>query len=195
MFVKLSSFLDKNKLWPVIDVLLFIVITYLFHKLWWKYSHYIYSMPVFLNAADWLSRMVYLASAWIDAHLLGMDITLYFKNIIHFNFNNRGIEINESCSGFKQMYQVFILFLLFPGPFKHKLWYIPMGMLSMFLTNIVRVVLLSVTMIYWPQHWDFIHLWVLRPFYYVVIFVLWVVWIEHFGGFRRYFDAKKVESK
>ena len=181
------EYLSKNKLWPVVDVILFIIITYLFHKLWWKFSYLIYGTPALLSFSGWLSEMVYVASAWIDQHILGMDITLYFKNIIHFNVNNRGIEINESCSGFKQMYQVLILFLLFPGPWKHKLWFIPMGMISMFLINIIRVVLLSVVMIYWPQHWDFIHLWVLRPFYYLVIFILWVIWVEKFGGMKRYF--------
>ncbi|HPT14087.1 MAG TPA: archaeosortase/exosortase family protein [Bacteroidales bacterium] len=188
MFTSVKTFLDKTKLWPVVDVFLFIIITYLFHKLWWRFSYIIYDTSLFLSISDWLARMVYQASAWIDAHILGMDVTLYFKNIIHFNVNNRGIEINESCSGFKQMYQVVILFLLFPGPWRHKLWYIPMGMASMFVINIIRVVLLSVTMVYWPQHWDFIHLWVLRPFYYLVIFILWVIWVEKFGGMRRYFE-------
>jgi hypothetical protein len=62
-----------------------------------------------------------------------------------------------------------------------------MGMFSMFLVNVLRIVGLSFAMIYWPAQWDFIHLWILRPFYYVVIFILWVVWVEKFGGMKRYF--------
>ncbi len=41
-------------------------------------------------------------------------------------FSNNGyVGVNESCSGLKQFYQIAVLFILFPGPWKHKLWYIP----------------------------------------------------------------------
>ena len=33
-----------------------------------------------------------------------------------------------------------------------------------------------------PDHWHFTHDWILRPFFYVVIFLLWVWWVEKFGG-------------
>jgi exosortase/archaeosortase family protein len=186
-----TDLLSQKKLWPVIDVVLFVAITWVFHKLWWQYSGEIYSISVFKDFADWLAATVYHISAWLDVHVLRMNIELYEKNIISFTSNGRAMEINESCSGFKQMYQVLVLFLLFPGPWRHKLWFIPAGMIAMFLTNVVRVVLLSVAMIYWPEQWDFIHLWVLRPVYYVVIFFLWVLWVEKFGGMKRYFEKGK----
>lgn len=188
MLHSLKTFLDKNKLWPVVDVLLFIAITYLFHKLWWRFSYLIYGTPFLLSVSQWLAETVFLASSWIDAHILCLNIRLFPDNIINFVSCERSIQINESCSGFKQMYQVFILFLLFPGPWKHKLWYIPMGMAAMFLINVIRVVLLSIAIIQLPQYWDFIHLWILRPFYYLVIFILWVIWVERFGGMKRYFN-------
>lgn len=187
MLNKIKSYLTRNRLWPIIDVLLFVIITWGFHIFWWSFYQHIYGISSFAAIADWLAEAVYIISAWIDAHIMRMDIVLYWKNLIHFNANNTGIVINESCSGFKQMWQVVVLFLLFPGPWKHKLWFIPAGMFAMFVTNIIRVVLLSVVMIHWPEHWDFIHLWVLRPFYYVVIFALWVWWVEKFGGMKRYF--------
>jgi hypothetical protein len=30
----------------------------------------------------------------------------------------------------------------------------------------------------WPQHWDFSHDYLFRPFFYLVIFLLWVWWVE-----------------
>ncbi len=187
MLDKFKNYITRNRLWPIIDVLLFVIITWGFHKLYWTFFSHFISSSGLNSVTDWLAGIVYTSSAWIDAKILGMDMVLYPKNIMHFNASNRAMAINESCSGFKQMWQVLILFLLFPGPWKHKLWFIPAGMLAMLITNIIRVVLLSVTMIHWPQHWDFIHLWVLRPFYYVVIFALWVWWVEKFGGMKRYF--------
>lgn len=59
-----------------------------------------------------------------------------------------------------------------------KLWFIPLGVIIVHLTNVIRVVGLAMVMNYWPQHWDFSHDYVFRPLFYVVIFVLWVIWVE-----------------
>lgn len=192
MLEKTKEFLTRKRLWPLADVLVFVVITWGFHELWWMFFPQIMAVPLFVGIADWLANAVYLASAWVDVHVFRMDVLLFEKNVIHFVTNSRGIVINETCSGFKQMYQVLVLFLLFPGPWKHKLWYIPMGIAAMFLINIARVVGLSFTMIYWPAQWDFIHLWVLRPFYYLVLFLLWVIWVEKFGGTKKFALGKKI---
>lgn len=194
MFRNIIQYLDRQKFWPLVDALLFALITWVFHKLWWMFSGEIYSVQLFTSIADWLAASVYTISAWIDRHILGMSITLYEVNIIRFNDNLHGIQVNESCSGFKQMYQVLVLFLLFPGPWKHKLWYIPAGIAAMFVTNIIRIVALSLIMLHWPAQWDFMHMWVLRPFYYVVIFILWVLWVEKFGGIKRYFRSEAKPS-
>ena len=187
MFKSIKEFLTHKKLWPLVDVLLFAIITYGFHVLWWSFFVHIINATGINAVAGWLAHSVFVASAWLDENVFRMDIALYANNTILFKSNYRAIEVNESCSGFKQMWQVLVLFLLFPGPWKQKLWFIPMGMLSMFLVNIIRIVCLSFAMIYWPQYWDFIHLWVLRPVYYLVIFILWVVWVEKYGGIKRYF--------
>lgn len=187
MLSSIKNYLTRKRLWPLVDVLLFVIITWGFHLLWWSVFAPVISNSGLNAIADILASTVYSLSAWVDLHLLGMDIVLYPVNIIHFNANNSSMAINESCSGFKQMWQVIVLFVLFPGPWKNKLWFIPAGMLAMFITNIIRVVLLSIVMIHWPAQWDFIHLWVLRPFYYVVIFALWVWWVEKYGGMKKYF--------
>lgn len=180
LFHQVTIFLKSNKAGPIIDVGLFIVITFAVHKLWWHYSAFIYAIPAFLNISGWLAHEVYVVSAWINMHILCMDIKLTPGNTMIFLRNNCSIFINESCSGFKQMIQILVLFILFPGPWKHKAWYIPACMASMFLVNVIRVIGLSYAMIWMPQHWDFIHLWIMRPFYYVAIFVMWVIWVEKF---------------
>ncbi|MFZ4546899.1 MAG: archaeosortase/exosortase family protein [Bacteroidales bacterium] len=195
MIEKAKDYLTQKRLWPLVDVFIFVVITYGFHELWWSFSGQIAGSASFTAAASWLAGTIYNISAWLDVHIFRMDVLLYSPNVIHFNDNNTGINVNESCSGFKQMWQVLVLFLLFPGPWKQKLWYIPMGMLSMFLFNIVRIVALSFAMLYWPQHWDFIHLWVLRPIYYFIIFILWVIWVEKYGGMKRYFEKPEPKKQ
>lgn len=179
-YTRMADFLKSKKATPVVDVLLFIIITYAVHWLWWQYSSAIYSIPGFLAITGWLSREVYLASVWINMNILGMDLQLAEGNTMIFLKNNYSMYINESCSGFKQMIQILVLFVLFPGPWKQKLWFIPACMVSMFFVNVLRVIGLSYAMIWAPQHWDFIHLWIMRPFYYVAIFIMWVIWVEKY---------------
>lgn len=179
-FYQLKKFLGSKKIAPLVDVALFIIITYVVHVLWWHYSSYIYSIPVFISISNWLSHNVFLLSAWISVNILRMDLDIAPGNTLIFLKNNTSIIINESCSGFKQMFQILVLFVLFPGPWKHKLWFIPSAIAGMFFVNVIRVIGLSYAMIWWPEHWDFIHLWIMRPFYYVAIFIMWLIWEEKF---------------
>lgn len=156
------------------------VITVVFHKLWWSWGlkDFLLDHLSFAKLEQFMAHHVFMPSAWIVEHILGYDIktlnnTLYFPN-------NGYVEVAGSCSGLKQFYQWIFLMVLFPGPWKQKLWYIPMGLLVIHLVNIMRIVILSIVVMKWPQQWDFIHESILRPFFYVVIFALWVIWVEKF---------------
>ena len=175
--------MTQGKFSALFDVALFAIIIIVFHYLWWHMLGFFRATEFFIVIAEWLSTQVYHASYWFNVHILGMSITPEdATNTLLFPQVNGYITVNESCSGFKQMYQILFLFLIFRGPWKHKLWYIPASFGVMFLTNILRIILLSVVLIHWPAHWDFFHMWVMRPFYYVVIFFLWVIWVEYFAN-------------
>jgi exosortase/archaeosortase family protein len=164
---------------PLVDVALFSIIIIFFHFLWWDFGlkSFLYHYASFEKMEQFMAEQVFLASSWFDLHVLGYDIktidtTIYFPKI------NGYITVNGSCSGLKQFYQWGVLMILFPGPWKQKLWYIPLGIFIIHLNNILRIVILSVIVVNWPSYWDFAHDWILRPFFYVIIFVLWVIWVE-----------------
>jgi len=163
----------------VVDVALFALITYGFHLVFRYFAKEIMLLPFVGEANLWLTDVVYEISLWINVNILGFHITVEPGNTMWFS-NGGYITVNSSCSGLKQFYQVFVLFVLFPGPWKHKLWFIPLGFVIMFLTNIFRIISLSVILLWKPEHWDFSHDWILRPFFYVVLFALWVWWVEGF---------------
>jgi exosortase/archaeosortase family protein len=183
-FTRGIDFAKSKKGAPYADVFLFVVITVLVHKLWWHYSTFIFGLPGFMEITGWLAYNVFVVSSWINMHILGIDMKMAPGNTLVFLKNNTSIFINESCSGFKQMVQIVILFVLFPGPWKQKLWFIPACIAAMFVVNVIRVIGLSYAMIGSPEHWDFIHLWIMRPFYYLAIFVMWVIWVEKFKNKR-----------
>lgn len=175
--------ITQGKFSALYDVAFFAIITIFFHYLWWNMLGFFRATEFFMVTAEWLATQVYHSAYWFNVHLLGMSITPEdATNTLLFPQVNGYITVNESCSGFKQMYQIFFLFLLFRGPWKHKLWYIPASFFVMFLVNILRIILLSVVLIHWTAHWDFFHEWIMRPFYYVVIFVQWVIWVEYFAN-------------
>ncbi|MCF8294570.1 MAG: archaeosortase/exosortase family protein [Bacteroidales bacterium] len=159
---------------PVADVILFILITVLAHKFYWAFSTVFNDWGWMAGIRDFMRELLFNNSAFFLDKMYPVThqgTTFLFPEV---GF----IEVNNSCSGVKQFYQIIVLFLLFPGPWKHKLWYIPMSMILMHGVNIFRIVILGVILQYWPEQWDFMHDWILRPFFYVVIFSLWVIWNE-----------------
>ena len=182
---KIKAYIKRPAIRPLVDVAIFAIITITFHYLWWHVLGFFRATDFFNSVAGWLAQQVYFGSLWFNVNILGMNITPeHLTNTLWFPDVNGYITVNESCSGFKQMYQILFLFILFRGPWKHKLWYIPASMGIMFLVNILRIILLSLVLLHWPAHWDFFHMWVMRPFYYVVIFIEWVVWVEYFADSR-----------
>jgi exosortase/archaeosortase family protein len=188
--------ISAGRFGSLVDVAIFSLIIIIFHYLWWNILGFFRATDFFNAVAGWLAQQVYFGSLWFNVNILGMNITPeHLTNTLWFPDVNGYITVNESCSGFKQMYQILFLFILFRGPWKHKLWYIPASMGIMFLVNILRIILLSLVLLHWPAHWDFFHLWVMRPFYYVVIFIEWVVWVEYFANKRTVKSALRQELR
>ena len=179
-----NDFIRRNKLGALVDVFLFALITILFHMLWWDFYGWIMQFTFISSTADWLAHAVYISAHWFNKHILLLSMTTSEPNTMWFS-NGSHVFIDEGCSGLKQFYQIAVLFILFPGPWKHKLWFIPAGFVVMFFVNVLRIVVLSLVALHWPQHWDFIHEWVLRPFFYLVIFAMWVIWVEKFRRRKR----------
>jgi exosortase/archaeosortase family protein len=124
-----------------------------------------------------MSDLVYDQSTWFIENILPISITKGETRMICFD-NGGFIGINHGCSGLKQILQFTLLFLIFPGPWKKKLWFIPLGIVIVHLTNLFRIIGLSIITVNIPQYWDFSHDYLFRPFFYVVIFLLWVWWVE-----------------
>lgn len=155
------------------------LITYGFHELWWFFAMEIKSLAFIRLSADSLAEQVYHASFWLNKNVFALQMTEEGLNVMRFA-NNKALLVAESCSGLKQFFQVLVLLVLYPGPWLKKIWYIPLGFVAIHITNLVRVVFLSLWMAYDVPYWDFAHDWIMRPMYYIVIFALWYVWNEYF---------------
>lgn len=94
------------------------------------------------------------------------------------------------CLGIKVMAVFIALILVFPGEAKHKLWFIPLGLLMIQIFNVFRFSGLMMIIYHYPMsvitNFDLWNLgigyhdlfnWVL----YFVIFGLFILWIKYFG--------------
>jgi len=177
---KLSTYLENQHIRALVDVMIFAIIIIFFHFLWWQGGLHklLLTTFAFQETENFMAWMVFYPSAWIVDNILGIE-TKSIERILYFS-NGSSVEVNGTCSGLKQFYQWTILMVLFPGPWKKKLWFIPMGIVVIHIVNVLRLVILDVIMNWDPQVWYFSHDWILRPFFYVVIFAMWMVWEEKF---------------
>jgi exosortase/archaeosortase family protein len=175
----LKIFFQEPQWAKVRAVFWFFIITLAFQIVWriWAntfhfapITHFIFSVRIFL--VDQLYNM----STFILRDILNVTLTAEPPVII--TKNGVRLILDESAAGFKQMCQFAILILLFSGQWKRKAWFIPLGIVILHLTNILRIISLVVIAMHWPQQIHYAHDSYLRIIYYVVIFGLWLVWVE-----------------
>ncbi|UTW62736.1 archaeosortase/exosortase family protein [bacterium SCSIO 12741] len=92
-----------------------------------------------------------------------------------------GVWIGDPCNGIT-LFALFTGFILaFPGPIRRKLWFIPMGILSIHLLNVIRVVALVIVSNYWPETLDFNHTYTFTILVYSYVFLLWYLWATKYS--------------
>jgi exosortase family protein XrtF len=98
---------------------------------------------------------------------------------------SKGVTIGAPCDGVV-LYALFIFFILaFPGPIKHKLWYIPLGALSVFYLNVLRIVGLAIIMDINEEWLAFNHDYTFTIIVYAYVFALWMIWVQKFSPFAK----------
>jgi exosortase/archaeosortase family protein len=118
------------------------------------------------------------------------------------------VEINNGCNGLILMVLFFTFMVAFPGPWKKKLWYIPVGIFVIYLINCLRVIALTTNKMIqglvngeelfkkspiWQKIMDnsvdFNHKGTFLIIVYGAIFYLWMIWVNRFSGIS--FGKKK----
>ena len=174
----------KNR--STVNVGLFIVLIISFHFLYlgwqtlgyWPVGKWVAMLMV------WSVDMVYGQACWVLDHILHIDITTIAEKRIIAAINADGgfsrVSIAPECASLKQWMHWLFLMLLFPGPWKHKLWYIPAGLVIIEWTNVVRICGVLMMQIPWPNSFHLAHDYIFKFFFYFVIFLMWVLWVEKF---------------
>ena len=169
-----------------VDVALFIILIMSFHFLFlgWQALEYWPIKGTIDKLSLWAVNLVFDQSCWVLQHVFGLDITTITDMRLIATPNNDGgwarVIIAPECASLKQWCHWLFLMLLFPGPWKHKAWFIPAGLVVVEWTNVVRICGILMMQIPWPNSFHLAHDYIFKFFFYFIIFLLWVLWVEKF---------------
>ena len=91
------------------------------------------------------------------------------------------LEVGAPCDGLV-LHALFLSFIVaFPGPWKHKLWFAPIGVLLIHGINVLRIVSLAMIIHYKPEYLDFNHDYTFTILVYSFVFLLWMIWVRKFS--------------
>lgn len=167
----------KNRQW-LHEVLLLVAIL-LFLGLLYRVKH----TGLFSGLSiGWFSDQLILVmrdcSWFIGKYLFGLNVVCRKAFILYFPDSNSSILIYQGCSGFGELIKTALFFIIYPGPVKQKLWFIPGALLFVFAIAVFRMVCLSLAVVYLPDLWDFVHTRLMTFMFYGALFALWVVYVE-----------------
>lgn len=146
-----------------------------FHLLYKYFEAAIISIPIDSYIIAFLVQNLLITSSWV-LNIFGMRNSIS-GDVITLP-NGFQIQMQFGCSGFQQFLLITILFILFPGPWKKKMWFIPSAILLVHILNIARFVGISVYAIHFKTYFHLVHDWIFRPFIYFAIFMTWIIWVE-----------------
>lgn len=105
------------------------------------------------------------------------ETKLFDNNVIQHD-NKVAVRIVWSCTGIKQAYIFVCIILFYKADWLKKMWFIPLGLLLVYVVNILRIAAITALVKYYPQQFDLMHEHLFKYLFYVFLFGLWVIWDE-----------------
>ena len=107
--------------------------------------------------------------------------TFFEPSTIHFA-TGTGTRIVWSCTGLKQAFIWIIIMLAARGNWKHKLWFIPLGLVCAYLFNILRITLIAIAIEHHPEWFHMLHDYIFKYIFYGMLFLLWLWWTHRIAN-------------
>ncbi len=182
---KIKELYSDKRYQSFFDVGLFFVLILSFHVLYVVWNDYMHYWPI-KDTIDklfvWASKLLFNQSTWTLEHIFNMEFFTKGQTIVFQNHHDSysAVTVAPECTSLKQWMHWLFLMLLYPGPWKHKAWYIPLGLVIVELTNVVRIVGICLFLRPFPDSFALAHDVIFKIMFYVVIFLMWALWNDHF---------------
>jgi len=92
------------------------------------------------------------------------------------------VSVGWQCDGLPLMALFAIFIVAYPGPWRTKLWFVPLGILAIHVLNILRVVALALNQYYSRSTFEFNHHYTFALVVYAFIFWFWTIWVRRYAG-------------
>ena len=157
-------------------VIVFIIKAILLYLAWFILNDFVVAKS---GLNDWLNhRVAFDASIFLK--LFGYTTAIEPGNhqfLIEINTKPM-VGVGNPCNGL----ELFILFtgfiICFPGGTKKKMWFIPVGILIIHFSNLIRAACLALIQCYKPQYLEINHHYTFVIIVYGIIFSLWIYWVN-----------------
>ena len=126
----------------------------------------------------------YLTQKVIDGTTVGLSILGYETkgegNMVYIE-NQPVVLVADACNGL-ELFALYIGFLLcFPGKWKYKAFFIPIGLGLIFLINVIREIVLALNYKFFQETFDFNHKYTYVLVVYLFVFALWRYWLNRYS--------------
>jgi len=98
---------------------------------------------------------------------------------------NHVINIVEGCSSVSIIILFLAFIIAFKGSFKDTVLFGIAGTVFIYLTNLLRIILLAVLYQKYPEYGYFLHELFFPAVIYGMVFFLWVFWVKHFSHYNK----------
>ena len=117
---------------------------------------------------------VYLKIAYFVLTITGFKTTVsYPDRKLWLTNSSDAIVVAFDCLGVNLFFIYMIFIIAYPGKVKHKLWFLPIGVLVIFLLNALRMAALTIVVAKHPDQMDLYHHFIFQAVIYLCIFALW----------------------
>lgn len=171
----IKDYLQNWNLRLFIELWVFTLVFYFFHFLWTSYSAQIDDIPFFSRISGFIGNVLLNLTPAILNPLLRLDVVNDGNSIVLPN----GFHVIYwfGLSGLKQMLQVFFVFLIISGPWRKKLWFIPLNIGIILVLVLFRFVILTAHCTIYPEHIQILQNILFGPMFYFEIIIMWIVWV------------------
>lgn len=154
---------------------IFLLILLVFQLGWESFEKDITAFPPLVRFSDFIGNLVLFVTPSILNPVFELEIERAGISLILPN----GFYVSYFfyLSGIKQMAFVLIMLLLMPGPWKKKIWYIPICLVIVTITVFIRFLMLTLHCVIYPEHIHLIQIMLFGPLFYLEIVVMWATWV------------------
>lgn len=101
---------------------------------------------------------------------------------ILFTINQSSVaKIVEGCTAVSVMILFLAFIIAFKGNYKNTVLFGIIGLLIIYVANILRIAILAIGIYHYPEYSDFLHGVVFPGIIYGMVFLLWVIWVKKYA--------------